>query len=81
MGREAERRINLKPITAASTQTATSTVWQPNDRVYHKVFGEGTVLQTYNENEVDKIDIQFDKVGKKTLMLTYAKLERIRIEE
>ena len=77
MGREADGRINLKPITAASTPTATSTAWQPNDRVYHKVFGTGTVLQTYNENEVDKIDIQFDKVGKKTLMLTYAKLERI----
>ncbi|MCQ2324746.1 MAG: UvrD-helicase domain-containing protein [Paludibacteraceae bacterium] len=71
-----ERPINLKPITATPTQTATSTAWQPNDRVYHKVFGDGTVLQVYNENEVDKIDINFDKVGKKTLMLTYAKLEK-----
>lgn len=71
-----ERPINLKPITATLTQTATSTAWQPNDRVYHKVFGDGTVLQVYNENEVDKIDINFDKVGKKTLMLTYAKLEK-----
>lgn len=71
-----ERPINLKPITATPTQTATSTAWQPNDRVYHKVFGDGTVLQVYNEHEVDKIDINFDKVGKKTLMLTYAKLEK-----
>lgn len=75
-GGEAERRLNLKPITATPTQTATSTAWQPNDRVYHKVFGDGTVLRVYNENEVDKIDINFDKVGKKTLMLTYAKLEK-----
>ncbi len=60
------------PVSPASSST-----WTPGDRVFHKVFGAGTVLQTYNENEVDKIDIQFDKVGKKTLMLTYAKLERL----
>lgn len=57
-------------------QLATPTSWQPSDRVYHKVFGEGMVLQVYNENEVDKIDINFDKAGKKTLMLIYAKLEK-----
>lgn len=57
-------------------QLASQASWQLNDRVYHKVFGEGTVLQVYNENEVDKIDIKFDNVGKKTLMLTYAKLEK-----
>lgn len=66
----------VKPAQLAQPAQPVNQTWQPNDRVYHKVFGTGTVLQTYNENEVDKIDIQFDKVGKKTLMLTYAKLER-----
>ncbi len=32
-------------------------------RVFHKVFGAGTVLSVYNENDNDKIDILFDKVG------------------
>ncbi len=63
-----------------SVQDARCTVndagWAQGDRVYHKVFGEGTVLCVYNENEVDKIDIKFDNVGKKTLMLTYARLEK-----
>jgi DNA helicase-2/ATP-dependent DNA helicase PcrA len=51
--------------------------WRKNDRVEHKVFGAGTVLDIYNENDNDKIDILFDAVGKKTLLLTYAKLTKI----
>lgn len=51
--------------------------WRKNDRVEHKVFGAGTVLDIYNENDNDKIDIMFDAVGKKTLLLTYAKLTKI----
>ena len=51
--------------------------WKKQDRVEHKVFGAGTVLDVYHENDNDKIDIQFDNVGKKTLLLTYAKLTRI----
>ena len=51
--------------------------WAKDDRVNHRVFGNGTVLAVYRENDNDKIDIQFDAVGKKTLLVTYAKLERI----
>ena len=50
--------------------------WKKQDRVVHKVFGAGIVLDVYHENDNDKIDIQFDNVGKKTLLLTYAKLTR-----
>lgn len=50
--------------------------WKKQDRVVHKVFGAGLVLDVYHENDNDKIDIQFDNVGKKTLLLTYAKLTR-----
>jgi hypothetical protein len=35
------------------------------------------VLEIYRENDNDKIDILFDGVGKKTLLVTYAKLERL----
>ena len=47
------------------------------DRVHHRVFGEGTVEQVYRENDNDKIDILFDGPGHKTLLLIYAKLEKI----
>lgn len=47
------------------------------DRVHHRVFGDGTVEQVYCENDNDKIDILFDGPGHKTLLLIYAKLEKI----
>lgn len=49
----------------------------PQCRVYHATFGQGTVIQTYNENDNDKVDIKFDQFGTKTLLLRYAKLRKI----
>ena len=51
--------------------------WKPGDKVEHKVFGQGTVKGVYIDNDNEKIDIVFDKVGKKTLLLAYAKLSRV----
>lgn len=60
----------------SKTRKEVRSEWKKQDRVVHKVFGAGLVLDVYNENDNDKIDIQFDNVGKKTLLLTYAKLTR-----
>lgn len=60
----------------SKTRKEVRSEWKKQDRVVHKVFGAGTVLDVYHENDNDKIDIQFDNVGKKTLLLTYAKLTR-----
>ena len=68
---------NLKSAKELTAPKTTDIAVQVNDRVAHRVFGKGTVLQIYRENDNDKIDIQFDKDGKKTLLLTYAKLEKI----
>ena len=68
---------NLKSAKELAAPKATDIAVHVNDRVAHRVFGKGTVLQIYRENDNDKIDIQFDKDGKKTLLLTYAKLEKI----
>lgn len=70
----------LTPTTGAkekSKKKAIRSEWQKDDRVLHRVFGAGTVLDIYRENDNDKIDILFDQVGKKTLLVTYAKLERV----
>lgn len=70
----------LTPTTGAkekSKKKAIRSEWKNGDRVSHRVFGAGTVLDVYRENDNDKIDIQFDQVGKKILLITYAKLERI----
>lgn len=65
------------PVRAAQTPIVSS--WKEGDRVAHRVFGEGTVMRVYRDEvtENDKIEINFDKQGTKTLLLTHAKLERI----
>lgn len=71
---------HLTPTTGAkekSKRKAIRSEWAKDDRVMHRVFGAGTVLDVYRENDNDKIDIQFDEVGKKTLLVAYAKLERL----
>ena len=70
----------LNPISSGDTKKTRKEVrseWKKNDRVEHKVFGAGTVLDVYRENDNDKIDIKFDNNGQKTLLLTYAKLTKI----
>lgn len=64
----------VKPVPSQSS--ILNSPFQKGDRVVHRVFGKGTVLAVYNENDNDKIDILFDGPGKKTLLLTYAKLEK-----
>ena len=68
-----------KPVTLVSSGgTALSSVWKAGDRVSHRVFGEGTVMRVYRDEvtENDKIEINFDTQGTKTLLLSHAKLDR-----
>jgi len=52
--------------------------WKEGDRVVHRVFGIGTIVRVYRDEitENDKIEINFDTQGTKTLLLTHAKLEK-----
>ncbi len=71
---------SLKPTTGlqpkTTVQDSVSTEWKQGDRVGHKVFGQGTVQRVYRENDNEKIEIEFDTKGTKTLLLAYAKLDR-----
>lgn len=73
--------IPTRPITPVSgaTSSIASSAWKSGDRVTHRVFGDGTVVRVYRDEvtENDKIEINFDKQGTKTLLLTHAKLERL----
>jgi DNA helicase-2/ATP-dependent DNA helicase PcrA len=53
--------------------------FEAGSRVAHRVFGNGTVLRVYRDEvtENDKIEINFDTQGVKTLLLTHAKLEKL----
>ena len=71
---------SLKPTTGIkpkSEQQAVASEWKQGDRIDHKVFGKGTVQRVYRENDNEKIEIAFDTKGVKTLLLAYAKLNRI----
>lgn len=64
---------------SGATSSIASSAWKGGDRVSHRVFGEGTVVRVYRDEvtENDKIEINFDTQGTKTLLLTHAKLEKI----
>ena len=46
-------------------------------RVRHEKFGEGVVLQREGSGAQERIQINFQQVGIKWLMLSYAKLEGV----
>ena len=73
------RMPGLSPTPVSNSQAPiTSSAWKAGDRVVHRVFGQGTVVRVYRDEvtENDKIEINFDTQGTKTLLLTHAKLER-----
>jgi DNA helicase-2/ATP-dependent DNA helicase PcrA len=45
-------------------------------RVMHAKFGEGTVLNYEGSGEHGRVQVHFDDIGSKWLMLAYAKLEK-----
>lgn len=74
------RPSSLKATTGMQPKGDKETIVTPfpiESRVRHNTFGDGTVKEAYRENGNDKLVIIFDKFGPKTMMLQYAKLERI----
>ena len=74
-----EKTEHPKTMVTGATSAIGSSLWKEGDRVNHRVFGDGTVVRIYHDEvtENDKIEINFDKQGTKTLLLTHAKLEHI----
>ncbi|MDX2438300.1 MAG: 3'-5' exonuclease [Acidobacteriota bacterium] len=51
--------------------------WRPGDRVRHRRFGSGVVLACQGTGAQLKIVVYFDRAGRKTLVPTIAKLEKV----
>ena len=47
------------------------------DRVNHKSFGEGVILSIEGQGDSARVQIHFDAVGAKWLVMAYAKLEKL----
>ncbi|TGE04326.1 ATP-dependent helicase [Hymenobacter fodinae] len=84
-GHVLERRSNLVPTAprkTVATKYVAPTDFQPSDtsnlqngqRVEHPKFGFGQVTKLENQNGSVKAIIQFEEVGEKTLLLSFAKL-------
>jgi superfamily I DNA/RNA helicase len=50
---------------------------QAGDRVIHRLFGRGIVLKITDDNGAQTAEVLFDQVGKKTLDIGFARLEKI----
>ena len=61
-----------------SQQTETPAVaLAEGDQVIHRLFGRGLVLSIVDDSGVQTAEVLFDQVGKKTLDLSFARLEKI----
>ncbi len=71
--------IHLTPPTQAATPKPSGDLpdYREGCRVRHKKFGDGTVLSVQPLGNDIKLEIQFDTVGKKTLMAAFARPEII----
>ncbi len=56
-------------------EAAESSTLRPGLRVRHPIFGEGTVLEARGLGDGRKLEIRFDRVGVKTVLLRFANLE------
>jgi DNA helicase II / ATP-dependent DNA helicase PcrA len=65
------------PDTPAPAPAAEGADLAPGDRVLHRLFGEGTVLKVSAEAGSTTVDVLFKTAGKKTLDLSFARLEKM----
>jgi DNA helicase-2/ATP-dependent DNA helicase PcrA len=70
----AKRRGGPVPATVID---ADGTGWRPGDRVHHHRFGSGVILACQGTGAQLKLVVFFDRAGRKTLVPTIAKLEKV----
>lgn len=70
--------IRREPIPAPEDESQDAPVFRPGERVKHAKFGTGTIAELTGSGRDTKVRIDFDdeEVGRKTLVLAQARLER-----
>ncbi|MGV6813531.1 MAG: ATP-dependent helicase, partial [Phycisphaerales bacterium] len=66
-----------KPNASTSTDTGAAGEFPRGSIVRHPQFGEGTVMKTTGGSNA-RVIVEFKSVGRKTLVLEYARLKRVR---
>ncbi|MDI3317787.1 MAG: hypothetical protein QJR14_09260, partial [Bacillota bacterium] len=62
---------------AASPAPAAAWEWQAGDRLRHRVWGEGTVVQVRGHGEEQELTVAFPEAGLRKLLARYAPVERL----
>ncbi len=71
-------KMNFDPFAKKSTQKSTvSAKYSVGDMVLHKVFGKGMVTSAEPMGNDTMLEVAFDKVGTKTLMANFCKMEKL----
>ena len=66
-----------KPSPTAAKTAGSGNSYKVGDRVKHKVFGIGMVIKAEPMGSDTMMEISFDKVGTKTLMANFSKMEKL----
>lgn len=69
-----EKEVKKSNVTTSSISTNGIEDWQVGDKAHHEAFGDGVVIDIINKSI---IVVNFENVGKKTLLSTHPKLSRI----
>ena len=77
VGRETASAHDAEAPAAPPTQDAPAEPLKPGDRVIHRIFGPGLLLKVEATKDATSVEVLFDRVGKKTLDLAFAGLQRI----
>ncbi|MFA7626715.1 MAG: UvrD-helicase domain-containing protein [Candidatus Kapaibacterium sp.] len=67
----------LPPEEHQGNMSITNSPLQPGDKVHHSNFGRGIILKIEGFGQQKKATVRFDSVGTKSLMMQFAKLQRI----
>ena len=76
-GTETAAEGGRQPETAGAQAEPTSIALAPGDRVIHRLFGRGLVLKVSADSGSQTVEVLFDTAGRKTLDVTFARLEKI----
>ncbi len=71
------RPVHNRFSQVASHASFAETGFQLGERVVHRKFGEGIVLNYEGSGEHGRVQVNFDEFGSKWLVLAYAKLEKV----
>jgi DNA helicase-2/ATP-dependent DNA helicase PcrA len=77
VGRERASAHDDEAPAPPPTEAAPAEPLKPGDRVVHRLFGPGLLLKVEATKGATSVEVLFDRVGKKTLDLAFAGLQRI----